>query len=97
MADKNTAPDSLQRGLSKRHVTMIAIGGTIGTGLFLGAGDSISLTGPSILFVYLLTGIFLYIMMRAIGELLYADPDNNSFVSFVSKYLGPGAGHFVGW
>ncbi|MFR6560470.1 MAG: amino acid permease, partial [Weissella confusa] len=97
MADKNAAPDSLNRGLSKRHVTMIAIGGTIGTGLFLGAGDSISLTGPSILFVYLLTGIFLYIMMRAIGELLYADPDNNSFVAFVSKYLGPGAGHFVGW
>ncbi|MBC6498544.1 amino acid permease [Weissella confusa] len=71
-------------------IKIIAILGIIATGIS-------SLTGPSILFVYLLTGIFLYIMMRAIGELLYADPDNNSFVAFVSKYLGPGAGHFVGW
>lgn len=53
------APTKLARGLSKRHVTVIAIGGTIGTGLFLGAGSSISLTGPSILIVYLITGLFL--------------------------------------
>lgn len=91
------APTKLARGLSKRHVTMIAIGGTIGTGLFLGAGSSISLTGPSILIVYLITGLFLYLMMRAIGELLYADPASNSFVGFVSKYVGPEAGYFVGW
>jgi L-asparagine transporter-like permease len=94
---EETQPTELQRGLSRRHVQMIAIGGTIGTGLFLGAGTTIHLTGPSILLVYLVTGIFLFMMMRAIGELLYADPDKNSFVRFVSKYIGPGAGHFIGW
>ena len=53
---------------------------TIGTGLFLGAGRSLSLTGPSIILVYILTGIFMYLMMRAIGEMLYMDPDQHTFI-----------------
>ena len=69
------------RGLQNRHVQLIAIAGTIGTGLFLGAGRSLSLTGPSIILVYILTGIFMYLMMRAIGEMLYMDPDQHTFLS----------------
>jgi len=97
MTENTEAPTKLARGLSRRHVQMMAIGGTIGTGLFLGAGDTISLTGPTVLGVYALTGLMLFFMMRAIGEMLYVDPDRSSFVSVVSKYLSPAAGHFVGW
>ncbi|MGO1337307.1 MAG: amino acid permease, partial [Leuconostoc fallax] len=89
--------DGTVRGLSKRHVQMIAVGGTIGTGLFLGAGNSISKTGPSILVVYAVLGFFFFMMMRGIGELLYADPSQHTFVSFITKYVGNGAGYFAGW
>lgn len=62
--------DGTRRSLSNRNVQMIAIGGTIGTGLFLGSGTTISKTGPSILLVYLVLGIFFFLMMRALGEML---------------------------
>ncbi|MBW1606405.1 amino acid permease [Lactobacillus sp. Sy-1] len=90
-------PDGTYRSLSNRHVQMIAIGGTIGTGLFLGSGSTISKTGPSILIVYLILGLFFFLMMRAIGEMFYSDPSHHTFVSFISKYLGPAAGRFTGW
>ena len=85
------------RGLQNRHVQLIAIAGTIGTGLFLGAGRSLSLTGPSIILVYMLTGAFMYLMMRAIGEMLYMDPDQHTFINFITKYIGKGWGYFSGW
>lgn len=89
--------DGTMRSLSNRNVQMIAIGGTIGTGLFLGSGTTISKTGPSILLVYLVLGIFFFLMMRAIGEMLYSDPSRHTFVSFITRYLGPTVGHFTGW
>lgn len=89
--------DGTKRGLKKKHVQMIAIGGTIGTGLFLGAGNSIARTGPSILVVYAVLGAFFFLMMRGIGEMLYADPSQHTFVSFITKYVSPGAGYFAGW
>ncbi|KAA8376237.1 amino acid permease [Leuconostoc carnosum] len=89
--------DGTIRGLKKKHVQMIAIGGTIGTGLFLGAGNSIAKTGPSILIVYAALGFFFFLMMRGIGEMLYADPSQHTFVSFISKYVGAGSGYFAGW
>ncbi|BDR55386.1 amino acid transporter [Bombiscardovia apis] len=89
--------NSMERGLSKRHVQFIAIGGTIGTGLFLGSGKSIALTGPSIVFVYIAVGIIMFLLMRAIGELMYADPDQHTFISFITRYLGKGWGSFAGW
>ncbi|AFS40569.1 amino acid permease [Leuconostoc gelidum] len=92
-----TNADGTKRGLKKKHVQMIAIGGTIGTGLFLGAGNSIARTGPSILIVYAVLGAFFFLMMRGIGEMLYADPSQHTFVSFISKYVSPGAGYFAGW
>ena len=89
--------NGMVRGLQNRHVQLIAIAGTIGTGLFLGAGRSLSLTGPSIILVYMLTGAFMYFMMRAIGEMLYMDPDQHTFINFITKYLGKGWGYFSGW
>lgn len=94
---KTTNADGTVRALSNRHVQMIAIGGTIGTGLFLGSGSAISKTGPSVMWVYLVLGFFFFLMMRAIGEMFYADPSQHTFVAFISRYLGPSVGHFTGW
>ena len=63
--------DKLQRELSNRHVQLIAIGGAIGTGLFLGAGQTIAMTGPSILLTYILIGFMLFMFMRGLGKLLF--------------------------
>ena len=95
-----TVGDSKQpakRGLKNRHVQLIAIGGTIGTGLFMGAGRSINYAGPAILLVYLITGLFMFVVMRAIGELLYADPKQHTFITFITKYVGNRAGFFARW
>lgn len=89
--------NAMERGLSNRHVQFIAIGGTIGTGLFLGSGKSISLTGPSIVFVYILVGVIMFFLMRAIGEMMYRDPSQHTFINFITRYLGNGWGHFAGW
>lgn len=89
--------DGTMRALSNRHVQMIAIGGTIGTGLFLGSGSTISKTGPSVMLIYLVLGLFFFFMMRGIGEMFYSDPSQHTFVSFISRYLGPTVGHFTGW
>lgn len=89
--------ETLQRGLKNRHVQLIAIGGAIGTGLFLGSGKSIHLTGPSILFAYIITGIFLFLVMRALGELLLSNLEYHSFVDFVRDYFGDGAAFVTGW
>ncbi len=93
---KNPA-ESLHRGLNQRQMEMIAIGGCIGTGLFMGSGKSISLAGPSIILVYAVTGLMLYFVMRAMGELLLHDLSYKSFVDFSEDLLGPIAGFFVGW
>ncbi|MDO4913372.1 MAG: amino acid permease [Bifidobacteriaceae bacterium] len=87
----------MERALSNRHVQFIAIGGTIGTGLFLGSGKSLSLTGPSIIFVYIAVGVIMFLLMRAIGELMYRDPSQHTFINFINKYLGDGWGKFAGW
>ncbi|QDS35455.1 amino acid permease [Brevibacillus brevis] len=92
MQDQNLA-----RGLKNRHVQLIAIGGAIGTGLFLGAGKSIHLAGPSILFAYLITGIICFLIMRSLGELLLSNLHYHSFVDFVKDYLGNMAAFVTGW
>ena len=88
---------NLSRGLKNRHVQLLAIGGAIGTGLFLGSGRSIHLAGPSILFAYMITGVILFFVMRALGELLLSNLNYNSFVDFVHDYLGNGAAFITGW
>ncbi|MCF2706685.1 amino acid permease [Arcanobacterium haemolyticum] len=92
-AEKN----QLQRSLSNRHVQLIAIGGAIGTGLFMGSGRSISVAGPSIVVVYAIVGFMLYFVMRAMGELLLYKLEYRTFQDFVTDILGPWAGFVVGW
>lgn len=89
--------ENLSRGLKNRHVQLLAIGGAIGTGLFLGSGRSISLAGPSILFAYAITGTVCFFIMRALGELLLSNLNYHSFVDFVHDYLGNGAAFITGW
>ncbi|MDR0847017.1 MAG: amino acid permease [Lactobacillales bacterium] len=87
----------LNRGLKNRHVQLISIGGAIGTGLFLGSGRAIQLAGPSILLTYIITGIFCFLIMRALGELLLSNLNHESFVDFVEDYLGKKAAFITGW
>ncbi|MBU3200161.1 amino acid permease [Clostridium estertheticum] len=89
--------ENLSRGLKNRHVQLLAIGGAIGTGLFLGSGRSIHLAGPSILFAYAITGTICFLIMRALGELLLSNSNYHSFVDFVQDYLGNGAAFITGW
>jgi len=89
--------ETLSRGLKNRHVQLIAIGGAIGTGLFLGAGKSIHLAGPSILFAYIITGIICFLIMRALGELLLSNLEYHSFVDFVNDYFGRRVAFVTGW
>ncbi|GEP84437.1 putative amino acid permease [Staphylococcus piscifermentans] len=87
----------LQKELSNRHIQLIAIGGAIGTGLFLGSGQTIKLTGPSIFIAYLIIGMFLFAFMRGLGELLLSNTRFNSFVDIANEYLGPFGGFVIGW
>ncbi|WP_407965040.1 amino acid permease [Bartonella sp. C271] len=87
----------LQRGLGNRHVQLIAISGAIGTGLFMGSGKTISISGPSIILVYAIIGCVLYFVMRAMGELLLSNTEYQSFIDFSAHFLGPKIGFFIGW
>ncbi|BAH16786.1 amino acid permease [Macrococcoides caseolyticum] len=87
----------LKRSLSSRQVQMIALGGTIGVGLFMGASSTIKWTGPSAILAYLVAGLFLFLIMRAMGELVYLYPTTGSFADYASEYLHPVAGYVTAW
>lgn len=89
--------ENLQRGLTNRHLQLIAIGGAIGTGLFLGSGKVISLTGPSVLFIYAVIGCMMFFLMRALGELLLSNLNYKTFGDIAKDLIGPWAGYFVSW
>lgn len=97
MSASTEQPEQLRRSLSNRHLQLIALGGAIGTGLFMGSGKTISLAGPSILLVYLIIGVMLFFVMRAMGELLLSNLAYKSFIDFSTDLLGPWAGFFCGW
>ncbi|UNL90477.1 amino acid permease [Bacillus subtilis] len=97
MTKDNINQQTLQRCLKNRHIQLIAIGGAIGTGLFLGSGKSIHFAGPSILFAYMITGIICFLIMRSLGELLLSNLNYHSFVDFVQDYLGDMAAFITGW
>ncbi len=71
--------NNLKRELTSRQMQMIAIGGTIGVGLFMGASSTIKWTGPSVLLAYTIAGVFVFLIMRALGEMVYVYPDTGSF------------------
>ena len=88
----------LNRGLKSRHMMMISIGGTIGTGLFLGAGQVVSEAGPiGAVLAFLFGGIVMYLALLCLGELAVAMPVSGSFQSYAGKFISPGVGFTVGW
>ncbi|WP_369246900.1 amino acid permease [Streptomyces sp. R41] len=89
--------EGYERGLGSRQVQMIAIGGAIGVGLFLGAGANIAKAGPSLILMYALAGVIIFFIMRALGELLLYRPVSGSFAEYSREFLGPFFGYFTGW
>ena len=87
----------LVRGLKDRHVQLIAIGGAIGVGLFLGSATAISRAGPGLVLAYAIGGLAIFFIMRALGELLMYRPVAGSFASYAEEFVGPWAGFTTGW
>lgn len=87
----------LKAGLKNRHLSMIAIGGVIGAGLFVGSGAGIAATGPGILLSYALAGVLVVMVMRMLGEMSAADPQSGSFSAYADRALGRWAGFSIGW
>ena len=90
-------PTTLSKGLKQRHLTMIAIGGVIGAGLFVGSGVVIADTGPAAFLGYALTGVLIVLVMRMLGEMAAAHPSTGSFSDYARRALGGWAGFSVGW
>lgn len=89
--------EEMKRGLRPRHVEMIALGGTIGVGLFMGSADTIMMAGPSVLLCYALTGVVMFFIMRIMGEMLYQEPITGSFATYGHKYISPYVGYLTAW
>lgn len=98
MSEKKSETSSgYKRTLSNAHIQLIALGGTIGTGLFLGVGDSIHKAGPSVILTYIIVGIFLFLLMRALGELIMSDLNKHTYIDFIEQYLGKNIGFITGY
>ncbi len=103
-AERNEGTNSLdaeqvgyKQSLGRRHVQMIAIGGAIGTGLFLGSASRLHSTGPALLFSYAFVGAIAYLLMRALGELVLHRPTSGAFVSYMREFYGEFAAFLTGW
>ena len=83
--------------LKPRHISMIAIGGSIGTGLFLGAGGRLAQGGAGLMFAYAICGVFAFLMVRALGELSVRRPSSGAFVSYAREFLGEKGAYITGW
>ncbi|MCC8368358.1 amino acid permease [Xenorhabdus sp. PB61.4] len=94
---KGVQKSMLNRSLKNRHIQLIALGGSIGTGLFLGVGQTIKIAGPAVLLGYAIAGFFAFIIMRQLGEMIVAEPVAGSFSYFANKYWGNFAGFLSGW
>lgn len=93
-----TAEDeAYSKGLKKRHIQMIAVGGAIGTGLFLGAGSRLNTAGPFLVVLYAIAGFFAFIVVRALGELVVYRPTSGSFVSYAREFMGEKGAYISGW
>ncbi|NHQ90541.1 MULTISPECIES: amino acid permease [Janthinobacterium] len=92
-----TEPQELKRGLKSRHIQLIALGGAIGTGLFLGIAQTIKMAGPSVLLGYGIAGVIAFLIMRQLGEMVVDEPVAGSFSYFADKYCGHLPGFLSGW
>ena len=97
LVDEHPQTTQLHRSLKNRHLQMIAIGGTVGTGLFYGSAHVIQMTGPAIVVSYGIVGVVIYIIMRALGEMSVHEPVAGSFSYYAYRYCGDFAGFFAGW
>ncbi|RKT09287.1 aromatic amino acid permease [Streptomyces sp. 1114.5] len=88
---------SVSRGLRQRHIAMIALGGAIGAGLFVGSGVGIAAAGPGIVVSYVVAGALTVVVMRMLGEMSAAHPDSGSFAAHAARAWGPWAGLLAGW
>ena len=86
-----------RKALKPRHVTMIAIGGAIGTGLFLGAGGRLAQAGPALAIVYAVCGLFAFFVVRALGELILYRTSSGAFVSYAREFMGEKGAYVAGW
>jgi len=93
----NNDSSQLQRGLKNRHIQLIAMGGAIGTGLFLGSAQIIQSAGPSIILGYAIGGLIVFLIMRHLGEMIVEEPVAGSFSHFAYKYWGKFPGFITGW
>ncbi|MCC2661182.1 MAG: gamma-aminobutyrate:proton symporter, family, partial [Arthrobacter sp.] len=91
------ADQQLSKSLKPRHLSMIAIAGVIGAGLFVGSGAAIQQAGPGILLAYMAAGIVVILVMRMLGEMAAANPETGSFSTYADKALGRWAGFSIGW
>ncbi|PJG60153.1 amino acid permease [Aeromonas cavernicola] len=89
--------EELKRGLKNRHIQLIALGGAIGTGLFLGVADTLKMAGPAVLLGYAIGGFIAFLIMRQLGEMVVEEPVAGSFSHFACKYWGNFAGFASGW
>ncbi|MGG3467270.1 alanine permease AlaP [Neobacillus pocheonensis] len=94
---KNTHGKELHRGLEERHITLMSLGAAIGVGLFLGSASAIKMAGPGILIGYAFSGMIMFFIMRALGEMAIQKPVAGSFSKYARDYLGPLAGYITGW
>jgi len=92
-----TNPEGFRRSLGVRQMRLLALGSTIGVGLFLGSASAIKLAGPSILLAYLIAGIMTFFILRALGEMAVHHPVTGSFAAYASYYVSPFLGYLVGW
>lgn len=95
MADASTS--RLHRGLKQRHLNMIALGGVIGAGLFVGSGVVINTVGPAAWITYAATGVLIVLVMRMLGEMAAANPSTGSFADYARRAMGDWAGFSVAW
>lgn len=89
--------EGYKHGLKPRQLQMIAIGGAIGTGLFMGAGGRLASAGPSLFLVYAVCGVFAFFILRALGELVLHRPSSGSFISYAREFFGEKAAFIAGW
>ena len=95
--DDVPVPATLRKSLKNRHIQLIALGGAIGTGLFYGSSESIALAGPSILLAYLIGGLIIFLIVRALSEMAVEDPKAGAFSYYATRYWSKRAGFISGW